>query len=339
MTSLTNRPTATTIGVLAALGVIALLLYQFGSLSANTPVEETKERRFSFSYQVRLPKIPAEAKTVEVILPCPSSDDQQTITAYRISSNLNYTEYIDPEYGNSTLIFKSEGAFSEKIDITLDISVIRREVAPLKSTEPFVSATPGSLKRYLQADSLVPLDGAILQEARSVVDEDQSSIDKARSIYDHLFNTMTYDKSGSGWGNGDVLFACDTRRGNCTDIHSLFIALARASGVPARFVIGFPLPEDEVNGAISGYHCWAEFYDSQRGWIPVDISEAIKHPEKKNDYFGWLDPDRVSFTTGRDILIHTSHGIERLNYFIYPLAFVDGEPFTGLKKSFSFSEG
>src|SRR5439155_15548256 len=30
-------------------------------------------------------------------------------------------------------------------------------------------------------------------------------------------------------------------KGNCTDFHTLFIALARASGIPARWNMGFPL--------------------------------------------------------------------------------------------------
>jgi transglutaminase-like putative cysteine protease len=44
---------------------------------------------------------------------------------------------------------------------------------------------------------------------------------------------MRYDKTGTGWGRGDVLYACDAKKGNCTDFHSLFIAMARSQGIPA----------------------------------------------------------------------------------------------------------
>ena len=49
----------------------------------------------------------------------------------------------------------------------------------------------------------------------------------------------------------------------------------RAEGIPARFIIGFPLKAD-AEGTVPGYHCWAEFYLPGRGWIPVDASDASK---------------------------------------------------------------
>ena len=115
------------------------------------------------------------------------------------------------------------------------------------------------------------------------------ALDKARAIYDYVFTTMRYDKTGTGWGHGDVLYACDAKKGNCTDFHSLFIAMARSQGIPARFEIGFPLPPDQHSAEIAGYHCWSDFYIDGNGWIPVDISEAWKHPEKR-DYSFSLAP-------------------------------------------------
>ena len=50
---------------------------------------------------------------------------------------------------------------------------------------------------------------------------------------------MRYDKSGIGWGRGDALYACDAKRGNCTDFHALLMAWPgrRASrpGSPSDF--------------------------------------------------------------------------------------------------------
>src|SRR5438067_4218492 len=56
---------------------------------------------------------------------------------------------------------------------------------------------------------------------------------------------------------------------------ALPICMMRAAGIPARFEIGFPLPEDQHDGTVPGYHCWAEFYVEPYGWIPVDASEEI----------------------------------------------------------------
>jgi len=120
-------------------------------------------------------------------------------------------------------------------------------------------------------------------------------------------------------------------------IHSLFISLARSNSIPARFEIGFPLPSDKTEGAIGGYHCWAWFFADGKGWAPVDISEADKHPELKDYYFGKLTVDRVAFSTGRDIELVPKSASESLNYFVYPHVEVDGKVWPKDKISLKFS--
>jgi len=151
---------------------------------------------------------------------------------------------------------------------------------------------------------------------------------------------MKYDKSGIGWGRGDAIYACEMGAGNCTDFHSLFIGMARAAGIPAVFVMGFPLPQGESEGDIAGYHCWAEFYDDRLGWLPIDASEAWKHPESRGLLFGGLDPDRVEFTIGRDVPLVPEDKARGavLNYSIYPYVLVDGLPFAAVLTDFRFRD-
>jgi transglutaminase-like putative cysteine protease len=148
---------------------------------------------------------------------------------------------------------------------------------------------------------------------------------------------MRYDKSGQGWGRGDEMWACASKRGNCTDFHSVVIGMMRSSGIPARFEIGFPLPEDKNQGVIAGYHCWVEFYLNGE-WIPVDASEASQYPARRDYYFGAVDADRVMFTYGRDIQLSSLQKGEPLNYFIYPYAEVDGKTVSGVETRFSFKD-
>ena len=131
---------------------------------------------------------------------------------------------------------------------------------------------------------------------------------KGKAAYDYLFTTMRYDKTGTGWGRGDAVWACDAKHGNCTDFHSPFIGMMRADDIPARFDIGFPLPENKDKGDIAGYHCWAEFFARNIGWVPVDISEAWKAKEKAGYFFGSVDANRVQFSTGRDITLVAQAG-------------------------------
>src|SRR5580692_5060990 len=80
----------------------------------------------------------------------------------------------------------------------------------------------------LQPDTLVPITGLPAELAAKVTQGKTQPLDKARAIYDYVFTTLKYDKTGTGWGRGDVLYACDAKKGNCTDFHSLFIAMARS---------------------------------------------------------------------------------------------------------------
>ena len=214
--------------------------------------------------------------------------------------------------------------------VLLDPAALK-DVSATASTDPL-------MKRYLEPDQLVPLNGVIASLAREHTAGDTTPIEKARHIYEYVVATMRYDKSGEGWGRGDAIWACTSKRGNCTDFHSLFIGMMRSSGIPARFEIGFPLPEGKSEGDIPGYHCWAEFYLNGLGWVPVDASEAWKNPAKHDYFFGAHDVNRVFFTYGRDIRLSPDQKGDPLNYFIYPYAEANGQPVKNLQTHFSFRD-
>ena len=199
------------------------------------------------------------------------------------------------------------------------------------------AAAPKDLARFLEPDRLVPIDGRMKELADENTRGKQGTVERAHALYDYVFQTVRYDKSGTGWGRGDSLWVCDAKHGNCTDFHSLFISLARAEGIPARFEIGFPVPTG-TEGTIPGYHCWAEFFVNGVGWVPVDISEAWKDPKKHDYFFGTLDANRVQFSVGRDLTLQPKQDGGPLNYFIYPYVEVDGKPFEGIEKKFSYRE-
>ena len=114
--------------------------------------------------------------------------------------------------------------------------------------------------------------------------------------------------------------------------------MARSQHIPARFEIGFPLPADKTSSQIPGYHCWAEFFDPEHGWVPVDISEAWKNPVKENYFFGAHDVNRIQFTLGRDLVLNPAQQGEPRNYFIYPYVEVAGKDYPNFSLEFSFAD-
>ena len=91
----------------------------------------------------------------------------------------------------------------------------------------------------------------------------------------------------------------------------------------------------ENEGLVDGYHCWADYYVEGEGWYPVDISEADKHPQKSDYFFGTVCENRVEMMVGRDFVLE-GYGEETVNLFIYPLLEIDDEPSTSFTKHFSY---
>ena len=162
----------------------------------------------------------------------------------------------------------------------------------------------------------------------------------ARVLYDVVNGHMKYEKKGTEWGRGDAVWACESGFGNCSDFHSLFISLARSQKIPAKFEVGFPLPEKRGEGDVNGYHCWAKFRPSDKGWVGVDISEANKNPKMKDYYFGNLTEDRIAFSTGRDLTLVPLQKGKPLNFFIYPYVEVGDKVWPGdkIKNHFSYED-
>jgi transglutaminase-like putative cysteine protease len=229
-------------------------------------------------------------------------------------------------------------------DVTLRFTATRREhkvaldLDGMRKNASLSSTASPLLHRYLEPDELVPLNGTIAELAKEHTAGDTAQTEKARHIYEYVVSTMRYDKTGDGWGRGDAVWASTAKRGNCTDFHSLFIGMMRSSGIPARFEMGFSLPESKTEGDIAGYHCWAEFYLNGPGWVPVDASEAWKNPAKHDYFFGAHDVNRVFFTYGRDIRLSSDQKGDPLNYFIYPYAEINGQPVKNLETHFSFRD-
>jgi transglutaminase-like putative cysteine protease len=299
---------------------------------------DAARRMVDLDYRFTVEDIPAGAKQIAAWVPVPMSNCYQRLENVRVAGDWPQNVLSEPEYGNTFLHLELSRGLSQEtreVDVTITFRVERREYRSLEAAEDLVPPSAEQLARFLAPDSLVPIDGRIAAEARRVASSAEDPTERARLLYDHIVDTLAYDKTGAGWGRGDALYACDSRKGNCTDFHSLFIAEARALRIPARFVMGLPLPPDESEGRVPGYHCWGEFYVADRGWVPIDASEANKHPEMRDFLFGALDENRVQFTIGRDVQIPGAN-VEALNYVIWPHVEVDGEQYTNVRIHLSY---
>jgi transglutaminase-like putative cysteine protease len=316
---------------------LCVLLSLFIALANNSFAQDS--RHFTFHYGFTVKNLPA-GKKVRIWIPAAQSDAYQEVRIVSAKSDLPLKHTRESTYGDEIYFAETSGATQTEIHFDVEYDVVRHERVALNPAPHLLRAALTNKERQedLQPDALVPITGLPAELAVQVTEGKTQPLEKARAIYDYVFTTMKYDKTGTGWGHGDVLYACDAKKGNCTDFHSLFIAMARSQGIPARFEIGFPLPADKHSAEIAGYHCWSDFYIDGKGWIPVDISEAWKHPEKRDYFFGSHDVNRVQFSMGRDLRLNPAQDGKPLNYFVYPYVEVDGQEYANVSLAFSFAD-
>ena len=87
----------------------------------------------------------------------------------------------------------------------------------------------------------------------------------------------------------------ENKQGVCDEMTSLFVAMARSQGIPARFVSGISYTEHEdvlaVVGSNWASHGWAEIYFPEFGWVSFDITF---------DEYGYVDVTHIKLREGLD---------------------------------------
>ncbi len=281
--------------------------------------------RFEFVYLCTLPSMDQPSR---MWIPLPSTDAFQRVTVKEILAPGSQRTLTDAAHGNEVLFLELSPADShQQVVLRLEVERVEKGVHGDESGDP---------SKHLADERLVHVDESIRQIAASVTDgKEQNDLTRARALYDHTIDTFRYMKFGQGWGKGDAKRAATATSGNCTDYHAYFIALARASGIPARFAIGAAVPSERDAGGVDGYHCWAEFYADGKWW-PVDISEADKYTALSTYYFGRHPANRVEFSRGRDLVVDPGPVSGPINFLAYPVLEVGGKP-VEVKPQFGFT--
>ncbi len=313
---------------------VLLLICAASFLEAEPPRTRPKSREFLFSYQALVAGL-RPGQTARIWLPVPPSNAEQKVAIVHQDLPAEARVGREGRFGNQILYVETKVGQQVLVPLTIVYRVQRREIQAQGLPGRFDQEKPGE-EGFLKADARVPVGGkslSLLQGKNLPADQ----LGAARVLYDVVNGHMRYNKEGTGWGQGDAVWACENGFGNCTDFHSLFISLARAQKIPAKFEIGFPLPPERGLGSIAGYHCWARCKPDGQGWLPVDISEGKRHPKLKDYYFGNLSADRVAFSVGRDLVLVPPQQGPPLNYFIYPHVEVDGQPYPDSKVQRQFA--
>ena len=279
------------------------------------------------------------SKETKLWIPYPVTDKNQTVSDIKVSGDFAASGVYTDASNGTAILYAEWPVHAKSRKLSFSAAVDRKEVRQknLPATEP--AWNRADYAEYLKPTSLGPIDGEVKKLADLITKGHTTVLAKARAIYDWCCSNMYRDPATVGCGKGDVCSLLNKPGGKCTDISSVYIALCRAAGVPAREVFSVRLGKKVEEDVTTYQHCWAEFFLPGYGWVtadPADVRKAmlveklelnnLKAKEYREYFWGGIDAYRLVIAVGRDIVLNPPQAGAPLNTFGYPYAEVGGTP-------------
>lgn len=339
-----------------ALSPVALAVVQ------QSPYTQTHVYEFVQTYDLNIPN--GSKGETKLWVPLPKNTDYQEIKSLEFEGNYQQAYITENNaYGAKTL-FASWQDNAEKRDLKVKLVIETRDREPMvqKALEnyqvPEKIIYGVDVQPYLKGTEHIKIDGIVKEYADKIIGDEKNPLKQAELIHQWIVVNMERDNSvlGCGEGNVEQILTSGKLSGKCTDINSVFVALARAAGIPAREVFGLRLgqpikmnaysktafgkaDENGIANVSGGQHCRAEFYLAGFGWVPVDSADVAKMrlEEKKSVddeatqavskyLFGNWEMNWMGFNHARDFDLYPQPELAPLNNFGYPYAEIGGDP-------------
>ena len=310
--------------------------------AAPAPLSETT---YDVVHTLAVKDLPEGAKEIRVWFWMPEDRPEQKVLDFRITAapeGVRVTR--DPAYGRSWVHVAAPAG--EPLRIETAFALRRREVrgmADASRAGPITGEHRRTFARELRTDEL---HMEVTDELRKIADElcgtETNPVLQARKLFDYVvLRSEHYSKSGPkalGKCLGDAMECLAGTGDCCTDQHALFIALARARGIPCRLLFGSRLKmENEGKPYDPGYRCWPNFFAPGIGWVPLDISSADAAAEEvAPNWFGGLDDRRIEWAEGRDFDLEPRSAV-RPDLVIPAWVEVDGKVHKGFDRAIRFT--
>lgn len=304
--------------------------------------ELAEMKEMPITYEVRqtiqLDEITVGAKEVLIWISIPSDESNQKLLSvapkeipgdWQIVEDADrrgkflFSRITDP--ATTTLTFEIEYRLSRSPTFT---KIDADRVRPLSDLERSM------MSEYLAKDSLhMEVTDKVQAIADDICGDEQNIGLQSIAIMKHIAQSSDHysystDPKMPRCGVGDAKNCLAQGGGCCTDLNSLFIALARARGIPARLNMGYRLLEENVGQSMDpGYRCWVEYFVPGYGWVSADVVEADA-PDGKGQvrWLTGLTPRRVWLNQGRQFRFKGAHASEAINHMNIAYAEVDGKP-------------
>ena len=347
------------VAAVAAIGAVGLIPSHEQSALAGAPNGAPEVTLGSTTYDVvhsfEVKDLPEGAKTVRMWFWMPEDRAEQKVLDFRIVSDAPTAGGLsgagprvtrDLSYGRNWVYAEGAADPAKPLRIETRFSLLRRETkgqADAGKATPLTAEHRAAFARELRLDEQhMEVTPEIQKAADGVCGGETNPVLMARKIFDFvILKSDHYSKFGptpKGKCLGDAS-ECMLGAGDCcTDQHALFIAMARARGIPCRLMFGSRLkPENESKDHDPGYRCWPQFFAPGIGWVSLDISSADGAPDgEAGRWFGGLDDRRVEWAEGRGVRLDPAPAGSP-DLLIRGYVEVDGQPHKAFTRSLRFT--
>lgn len=192
------------------------------------------------------------------------------------------------------IVFRWDKPLQERLDYGIESVVsVQNNFPKVRQKIRFpLTGLPEETKQYLKPTEHVDITPSILSQANALAqgEDDLWVVVSKIAIWtknniNYNLSTLTADVSQK------ASWVLKNRFGVCDELTSLFIAMLRSIGIPAKFVSGVAYTTSPLFEQNWGAHGWAEVYFPQHGWIPFDPTFGE---------FGWIDPGHVKMLESLD---------------------------------------
>jgi transglutaminase-like putative cysteine protease len=150
-----------------------------------------------------------------------------------------------------------------------EIQIVVRGVVETVDTEIRQDDGPLSPLAYLSPTTLTTPSDEIKLFARSALERVKEPHERAQALAEGVFNAVRYTASSSDV-QSSAAAAFKNGEGVCQDHAHVFIAAARAVGIPARYVSGYLYTGDSTDAAS---HAWVDAWlGPDIGWHSIDVT-------------------------------------------------------------------
>jgi transglutaminase-like putative cysteine protease len=296
------------------------------------PLGET--RTYAIQQTVTLTEVPAGAKQVRWWISIPDNERHQDVLDVSVVDAPGpWRIERDAERGNRFLYVEVDAPKSPSLTVTVDFQVRREPVLFRIEAQKAGAITDVHRRLYAEEVRLDAPHMVVTPDIQEMADElcgqDKNPATQSWKLLQHVADVADHyskDPSKPNCGIGDAAVCLEKGGGCCTDLHSLFIALARARGIPARLQMGYRVnPKNEGQAYDPGYRCWVEYFVPNYGWIPADIVEAdATGGLGAARWFTGLTERRVWLNEGREFRLRPAQASGPVNTMIIGHAEIDG---------------